>query len=65
MPNNHCAVQEAFDLTAEEWLHIAKGSSGGSWIDKSRKKKLWDAVLRFQETHGLAAEVKRGCCLLQ
>lgn len=35
--DNYCAVQEAFDLTIEEWEGIVQASIDGSWVDQSRK----------------------------
>ncbi|KAF1945422.1 adenosine deaminase [Clathrospora elynae] len=38
--NNYCAVQEAFDLSMEEWRTIAENSIQGSWIGEERKFEL-------------------------
>lgn len=38
--NNYCAVQDAFDLSVEEWRTIAENSIQGSWCDKARKDEL-------------------------
>jgi adenosine deaminase len=43
---NYCAVQEAFDLTVEEWGRIAKAGIEGSWCDAARKQAL---LLRAEE----------------
>ena len=37
---NYCAVQEAFNLTPEEWGVIVEGSIDGSWCDDKRKAEL-------------------------
>jgi len=50
--NNYCAVQEAFDLTVEEWVKIAKTSIECSWVDDDRKAVLWEAVLACKEEYG-------------
>jgi adenosine deaminase len=38
--DNYCAVQEAFELTLEDWMHIAKSAVNGSWCDNQRKQAL-------------------------
>jgi adenosine deaminase len=38
--NNYCAVQEAFNLSMEEWRTIVSNSIHGSWIDEKRKSEL-------------------------
>ena len=38
--DNYCAVQEAFDLTIQDWERIAKGAAEGSWCNASRKKRI-------------------------
>lgn len=38
--NNYCAVQEAFDLSVEEWKVVVENSIHGSWCDDARKKEL-------------------------
>ena len=46
---NYCAVQEAFDLTINEWEQIARGAVEGSWCDDNRKEtilKQLDETLR-------------------
>ncbi|KAH8819208.1 hypothetical protein F5884DRAFT_839342 [Xylogone sp. PMI_703] len=42
--DNYCAVQEAFDLTIQEWKTIADGSIEASWCDEERKKVLLGKV---------------------
>lgn len=44
---NYCAVQEAFDLTVEEWRAIAENSVKGSWVNDARKSEL----LRLIDEH--------------
>ena len=38
--DNYCAVQEAFDLTIQEWEGIAKTAIEGSWCGKERKAEV-------------------------
>ncbi|CAO2649119.1 Nn.00g100680.m01.CDS01 [Neocucurbitaria sp. VM-36] len=38
--NNYCAVQEAFDLSRDEWRIIVENSIHGSWIQEKRKLEL-------------------------
>ena len=38
--NNYCAVQDAFDLSMDEWRIIAENSIRGSWIQETRKSEL-------------------------
>jgi adenosine deaminase len=38
--HNYCAVQEAFNLTIDEWTTIATNSITGSWVDEKRKSEL-------------------------
>lgn len=38
--NNYCAVQEAFDLSRDEWRVIVENSIHGSWIQEKRKSEL-------------------------
>jgi adenosine deaminase len=38
--NNYCAVQEAFDLTMDEWGVVAENSISCSWIGDARKTEL-------------------------
>ncbi|RMJ07435.1 hypothetical protein CDV36_012964 [Fusarium kuroshium] len=38
--DNYCAVQEAFELSVEQWERIARNSAEGSWCDRQRKDKL-------------------------
>lgn len=42
--DNYCAIQEAFELTVDEWRKIAEGSVRGSWISERRKEELLAAV---------------------
>lgn len=51
--DNYCAVQEAFELSVEEWRKIARASVEGSWCGEERKKEILgeiDAVLRVKFT---------------
>ncbi|KAF1845873.1 adenosine deaminase [Cucurbitaria berberidis CBS 394.84] len=38
--NNYCAVQDAFNLSINEWRVIAENSIHGSWIQEARKSEL-------------------------
>ena len=42
--DNYCAVQEAFNLTAEDWRQICKASIEGSWCDGTRKRTLLEEL---------------------
>ena len=37
---NYCAVQEAFDLSRDEWMRIAEHAIAGSWCEEARKAEL-------------------------
>lgn len=37
---NYCSVQDAFDLSVEEWRIIAENSIRGSWCSAERKQEL-------------------------
>lgn len=37
---NYCAVQDAFNLSVDEWRIIVENSINGSWCDASRKQEL-------------------------
>ena len=50
--DNYCAVQEAFDLSVDDWRRICAGSITGSWCGEERKGELLgrlEAVLRKWE----------------
>ena len=38
--DNYCAVQEAFDLTSQDWEWIARASINGCWVEASKKEQL-------------------------
>lgn len=42
--DNYCAVQEAFDLSVEEWRSIGDASIRGSWCDADRKDELLQSL---------------------
>lgn len=42
--DNYYAVQEAFNLSVEEWRLIAKNSIEGSWCSDQRKKEVLDEI---------------------
>ena len=46
---NYCAVQEAFDLSVEEWTSIVSASIEGSWCSESRKEEMFDQLARLFE----------------
>ena len=50
--DNYCAVQEAFDLTAEEWQGIGRAAIEKSWCSEDRKmemlKMLKDVVSKYK-----------------
>lgn len=53
--DNYCAVQEAFDLSIEEWQTIGEASIRGSWCDDARKDELLarlETVLRQWRSDG-------------
>lgn len=53
---NYCRVQEAFELSVEEWVWICGGSIEGSWCGEKRKeelrKMLGKAVENFKRREG-------------
>ncbi|KAL5121850.1 adenine deaminase [Pleosporales sp. CAS-2024a] len=38
--NNYCAVQDALDLSPDEWILIVQNSIQASWCDQARKDQL-------------------------
>ncbi|RMZ72766.1 adenine deaminase [Pyrenophora seminiperda CCB06] len=38
--SNYCAVQEAFDLSMDDWKTVARNSIHGSWLAEGRKTEL-------------------------
>ncbi len=55
--DNYCAVQEAFDLTLEEWTSIIMASIDGSWCSEARKDEMYgkftNCVAEFQDGRGM------------
>jgi adenosine deaminase len=55
--DNFCAVQEAFQLSVEDWMRISKAAIEGSWCEDARKaeivKKLDDCLSRFAHLNTL------------
>ena len=49
---NYCAVQDAFELSVQEWTGIAEASVNASWIGGDRKEELLAAIRRCVEEHG-------------
>jgi adenosine deaminase len=47
--DNYCAVQEAFDLSVQEWERLCEASIRGSWCDESRKTELLGRLRRTIE----------------
>jgi adenosine deaminase len=41
---NFCAVQDAFDLTLDDWKVISMNAVHGSWVDSDRRKQLLEIV---------------------
>ena len=41
---NYCAVQEAFELSVEEWAKIATNRIEESWCGQERKDELLKAL---------------------
>jgi adenosine deaminase len=52
----YCAVQEAFDLSVEEWQHIITNGVLGSWCSEERKetilRELTTALQSFESREG-------------
>ena len=48
--DNYCAVQEAFDLSVQEWERICEASIRGSWCDEERKEELLGRLKQSIET---------------
>ena len=44
--DNYVAVQEAFNLSKEEWRIICENSISGSWCDEQRKSDLLSMLLQ-------------------
>ncbi|KAB8219961.1 adenine deaminase [Aspergillus novoparasiticus] len=49
--DNYCAVQEAFQLTVDEWRIIAENSIKGSWIGEERKIELLKRIDDHVQRH--------------
>ena len=49
--DNYCAVQEAFDLTVEEWQGIAMAAIEGSWCGEDKKKRVREDIDRVAIAH--------------
>jgi adenosine deaminase len=49
--NNYCAVQEAFNLSMEEWRTIVSNSIHGSWIGEKRKSELLGLLDACMDKH--------------
>jgi len=51
--DNYCAVQDAFNLSLDNWKYIASGSIEGSWCNEERKKillqKVEECMTRYKE----------------
>lgn len=47
--DNHCAVQEAFKFSVDEWRIIAIGGVEGSWCDRERKSVLLGKIEAWAE----------------
>jgi len=53
--DNYCAVQEAFNLSLQEWRGIAEAGIEGSWCDSSRKQALLKEVESCMVKYGAGA----------
>ncbi|KAF1985209.1 adenosine deaminase [Aulographum hederae CBS 113979] len=42
--DNYCAVQDAFDLSVEEWQRICRTGIEGSWCGQARKNELLEEL---------------------
>ncbi|EAW06412.1 adenosine deaminase [Aspergillus clavatus NRRL 1] len=49
--DNYCAVQEAFQLSVEEWRTISENSVDESWIDDARKVELRRRIDEHVQKH--------------
>jgi adenosine deaminase len=49
--NNYCAVQDAFDLSVEEWKSIVQNSIQGSWCGQARKAELLSMLEQCLRKH--------------
>lgn len=49
--NNYCAVQDAFDLSVEEWKIIVQNSIEGSWCGQARKDELQKMLEECVQKH--------------
>ncbi|KAH8434122.1 adenosine deaminase [Aspergillus melleus] len=49
--DNYCAVQEAHQLSVDEWKVIAQNSVSESWIDEQRKAELLGHIDTHVERH--------------
>ncbi|KAB8079084.1 adenine deaminase [Aspergillus leporis] len=49
--DNYCAVQDAFQLTVDEWGAIARNSVEGSWISEERKAELLKRIDDHVQRH--------------
>jgi adenosine deaminase len=48
---NYCAVQEAFDLTVDEWEGIVTASIEGSWCAATRKEEMHQILDTHMKAH--------------
>lgn len=44
MQEVYCRVQDAFELTVEEWVWIVRGAVEGSWCGEARKREILDEL---------------------
>lgn len=55
--DNYCAIQEAFELSLEEWTTVIMASIDGSWCSEARKEQMYDlfttCIANFQDGRGL------------
>ena len=50
---NYCAVQEAFELSADEWRVVVENSIQGSWIGNGRKEELFAMLKECLAKHAV------------
>lgn len=57
LQDNYCAVQDAFGLTLEEWMAVARNAVEGSWCDDARKREILEEIDDvFNQETGTASE---------
>jgi adenosine deaminase len=49
--NNYCAVQDAFDLSVQDWRVVVQNSIQGSWCEQARKNELQNMLEECLRKH--------------